>query len=175
MSEKKSFWTTLPGALTAIGGLIGTLAALITALQAIGVIGDGVRRINLNGETLSIEAPEWVQEPVRGSITFNETEEITRIGKVKAYLVVRTENSWKKNAKSKPIELVRLRSREKLCGIEKAANNGTNYYLGFQAHCKSVKPTCSYQWEGRRLWVTVGDVKVVLAAKYRNCPDRDEP
>ncbi len=37
--EKKSFWSTLPGLLTAVGGMIAGVAALINALSAMGVIG----------------------------------------------------------------------------------------------------------------------------------------
>ena len=39
MDSNKSFWATLPGILTAIGGTIGATAALITALYTVGVIG----------------------------------------------------------------------------------------------------------------------------------------
>lgn len=36
-AERRSFWTTFPGILTAVGGLIGAVAALITALSATGI------------------------------------------------------------------------------------------------------------------------------------------
>lgn len=175
MSEKKSFWSTLQGVLTAVGGLIGTLAAVIAAFEAMGWIhhddidhDDGVRRIDLSGRVLSIEAPEWVQEPIIGSITFNKHEEITRTGELKAFLVVRTEN-WVNKHESRPKRLVTLGKDERLCGIEHADDSGTNYYLGFRAHCNDPN-ICRYYWEGRTLWVKVGDVKVVLAAKNRDCP-----
>jgi hypothetical protein len=38
MTEKESFWSTLPGILTAIGGIILAIAALVTALHPIGPI-----------------------------------------------------------------------------------------------------------------------------------------
>lgn len=38
-AEKTSFWKTLPGIATAIAGLLGGIAALLTALIATGVIG----------------------------------------------------------------------------------------------------------------------------------------
>ncbi len=40
MPEEKSFWTTIPGILTAIGGIIGAVAALVTALYSAGIIGN---------------------------------------------------------------------------------------------------------------------------------------
>jgi len=42
MDSKKSFWETAPGVLTAIGGSIGAIAALLTALYTVGVIGSKV-------------------------------------------------------------------------------------------------------------------------------------
>lgn len=39
MSEKKSFWTTLPGILTGVAGIITATAGLIGILYQIGVIG----------------------------------------------------------------------------------------------------------------------------------------
>jgi hypothetical protein len=39
-SSAKSFWSTLPGVLTAVGGIIAGTAALLTALVSAGVIGD---------------------------------------------------------------------------------------------------------------------------------------
>lgn len=36
-AEKRSFWSTLPGIMTAVGGVIGAIAALITALASAGV------------------------------------------------------------------------------------------------------------------------------------------
>lgn len=38
-AEPRSFWATLPGMLTAVGGLIAAAAALITALASAGVLG----------------------------------------------------------------------------------------------------------------------------------------
>ena len=38
-AEPKSFWSTVPGLLTAIGGIIAAIAALLTALVSAGVIG----------------------------------------------------------------------------------------------------------------------------------------
>ena len=40
MAERKSFWETLPGILTAIGGTIVAIATLLTALYTTGVIGN---------------------------------------------------------------------------------------------------------------------------------------
>jgi len=40
MPERKSFWETLPGVLTAIGGTIVAIATLLTALYTTGVIGN---------------------------------------------------------------------------------------------------------------------------------------
>ncbi len=37
--EKMSFWTTLPGVLTAIAGIIAAVAALLTALNSAGLLG----------------------------------------------------------------------------------------------------------------------------------------
>lgn len=42
MSEKKSFWTTLPGILTGIAGIITALGGLLVILFQIGVIGQKV-------------------------------------------------------------------------------------------------------------------------------------
>lgn len=39
MNPKTSFWQTVPGILTAIGGTVGSIAALLTALYTIGLIG----------------------------------------------------------------------------------------------------------------------------------------
>ena len=39
--EQKSFWTTLPGILTAFAAVITAITALVTALSAAGVIGPG--------------------------------------------------------------------------------------------------------------------------------------
>ena len=39
-SGAKSFWSTLPGVLTAVGGIIAGTAALLTALVSAGVLGD---------------------------------------------------------------------------------------------------------------------------------------
>src|SRR5580658_4549329 len=36
---KQSFWSTIPGILTAISGVLGAVAALIVALVSVGVIG----------------------------------------------------------------------------------------------------------------------------------------
>jgi hypothetical protein len=36
--EKKSFWSTLPGVLTAVGGFIAGVAALLNALHAMGIV-----------------------------------------------------------------------------------------------------------------------------------------
>ena len=38
-TDTKSFWSTLPGVLTAVGGLIAGIAALLTALVSAGVLG----------------------------------------------------------------------------------------------------------------------------------------
>lgn len=40
MAEEQSFWTTVPGILTGIGGVIGAGAALVTALYSAGIIGN---------------------------------------------------------------------------------------------------------------------------------------
>jgi hypothetical protein len=37
--SNKSFWSTIPGILTAFGGIIGSIAALVTALYTAGVLG----------------------------------------------------------------------------------------------------------------------------------------
>ena len=37
--SSRSFWTTLPGVLTAVGGLIAGIAALLTALVSAGALG----------------------------------------------------------------------------------------------------------------------------------------
>ncbi len=39
MSEKKSFWTTLPGIVTAIGGLLAAIASLLGVLYQTGIFG----------------------------------------------------------------------------------------------------------------------------------------
>lgn len=39
MSEETSFWKTAPGVLTALSGLLGSIAALLTALYTTGFIG----------------------------------------------------------------------------------------------------------------------------------------
>lgn len=40
MDSKKSFWETIPGVLTAIGGTLAAVAALLTALYTTGLIGN---------------------------------------------------------------------------------------------------------------------------------------
>lgn len=45
-SDKKSFWHTLPGIITAIAGLLGAVATLITALYTAGIIQGGPEEVS---------------------------------------------------------------------------------------------------------------------------------
>ena len=40
MNQKKSFWETVPGILTAVGGTVAGIAALLTALYTTGLVGN---------------------------------------------------------------------------------------------------------------------------------------
>lgn len=61
MSEKKSFWMTLPGVLTALGGLIGAIAALITALYTAGVLQRKPQETSVAPVEKVMELPEEVK------------------------------------------------------------------------------------------------------------------
>lgn len=58
MTEQKgSFWSTLPGIITAIGGLIAAVAGLVTALYTAGIIGrPAEKNVTSNSLTTQVQA-----------------------------------------------------------------------------------------------------------------------
>jgi hypothetical protein len=59
MTEEQSFWTTVPGILTRIGGVIGAGAALVTALYSAGIIGNRAT----NNATPGVQTEEKEGDP----------------------------------------------------------------------------------------------------------------
>jgi len=57
MSQKKSFWGSLPGLITAIGGTITAIAGLITALYTVGVI----PHLEQNGQDADTKIVEHIE------------------------------------------------------------------------------------------------------------------
>jgi hypothetical protein len=57
MDQKKPFWETLPGCLTAIGGTIAAIAALLTALYTTGVIGNKDQPIPVSSPVVAVQLP----------------------------------------------------------------------------------------------------------------------
>ena len=66
--DAKRFWETLPGLLTAVGGTIGAIAALITALSAIGVV----------GSDKATPTPTLAPSPVEATVTGTPTATLTQ-------------------------------------------------------------------------------------------------
>lgn len=64
--EKKSFWTTLPGILTGITGLITALGGLFVILHQIGVLGPGSNRPAVTGAILIASKPSRAQVVLDG-------------------------------------------------------------------------------------------------------------
>src|SRR5687768_2932458 len=67
MDPKKSFWETLPGMLTAIGGAIAAVAALLTALYTTGLIGS---------REVSAPTPTPTPAPTITVQSFSPTQEV---------------------------------------------------------------------------------------------------
>jgi hypothetical protein len=128
-----------------------------------------IKKISIEAKTASIELPSWVSDPVRGSITFNDNDEIARTGIITFRLSVRdTQGSrWKE---SSPKTLITLEPGEKFCSITPAEYNTANYYLGLQAHCYPGSDMCSYNVEGNLLRATIGKVNMVIAPPGVQCP-----
>jgi hypothetical protein len=150
-------------------GLTNTTGEMLTPTLA-STPTPGLMKVPVRGKVLRIDLPDWATDPVRGSITFNRNDEITASGKLMVYLTIRDEQSirW---LNSEPEPVLELHSGEKLCGIVPAEYNSTNYWLGFQAHCAS-NDACSYNIEGRRLWVTINDIEIIIAPQEVQCPER---
>lgn len=129
-----------------------------------------VERISIKGKILNIDLPNFATNPVRGSITFNNNSEIASTRRLMVYLSVRDQSGtqWKN---SDPQLLLTLQPGEQFCDIYPAEYNTANFYLGFQSHC-GVSDACSYNVEGNRLWVTIGNVEVVIAPQGVACPTR---
>ena len=103
--EKISFWLTAPGILTGIASVIGAVTGLIVALGQSGIISTSdppvqpleskpvpERLVDLEGEVLSMEVPEWwIENPVRGSIDFSNHDQIEETKSVLVGLSVRSE------------------------------------------------------------------------------------
>ncbi len=64
MSDKQSFWTTLPGILTAIGGIILAVATLVGALHAAGLF-------TLNNPSNNQDNLQQTSPPINSSATPN--------------------------------------------------------------------------------------------------------
>ena len=60
MTEKKPFWTSLPGIFTGIAGVIGAVAALLTALHSIGILSN---RTSTNETTESVSKQLMLKQP----------------------------------------------------------------------------------------------------------------
>ena len=64
-----SFWTTAPGVLTAIGGLIGAVTALLTALYKTGIIGSKPAQAGPGELTRGFIIGRWQVDQVFGEIS----------------------------------------------------------------------------------------------------------
>ncbi|MEM7116301.1 MAG: hypothetical protein AAF614_27955, partial [Chloroflexota bacterium] len=135
-----------------------------------------LRIYQISGNVLGIDLPEWVTNPVRGSVTFNRIDEINETKQLTARLSIRDESGvlWEE---SEPELILTLNPGEQFCKVvpgefNKREEDGTplNYWVGFQAHCEPTN-TCSYNMEGQRLWVTVHNVEILIAPVGADCPD----
>jgi hypothetical protein len=63
MDPRKSFWETVPGILTAIGGTIGAVAALLTALYTTGIIGNRGAPANTPSPVATVQSLSPTPEP----------------------------------------------------------------------------------------------------------------
>jgi hypothetical protein len=127
------------------------------------------RTVSLAGEVLTMEVPEWwLSNPKRGSLNFSTHEEIENSRNIKAGLSVRTEGInplWK--TPDPWLLLATLNNGEQLCDITNAANSGSRFYIGLQAHCQDLG-ICSYSIEGNRLRVTINSSQLIIS---NNCND----
>ncbi|MFQ5482530.1 MAG: hypothetical protein ACE5ER_07210 [Nitrospinaceae bacterium] len=81
MGKKKPFWTSLPGILTGVGGLIGAVAALVTALNSVGLF-NGEPEVNgateIKTKQLLLKHPDksWgeVIESAWGRLIYDDNE-----------------------------------------------------------------------------------------------------
>lgn len=122
------------------------------------------RTVSLAGEVLSMTVPDWwLQNPKNGSVNFSTHEEIEKTRQIKAGLSVRTEGANPRWAVAEPqVVLATLQDHEHLCDITNAADNGSRFYMGLQAHCKGFG-VCSFGIEGTKLRVTIKDAELNIA------------
>jgi hypothetical protein len=180
--EKISFWLTAPGILTGIASVIGAVTGLIVALGQSGIISSSdppvqppeskpvpERIVDLEGEVLSMEVPEWwIENPVRGSIDFSNHDQIEETKSVLVGLSVRSEGENPKWETRDPWHSVAtLREGEHLCDVSGATNNGSHFYLGLQAHCKNLD-ICVYGIEGSKLRVTIKRATLIIKRDCSN-------
>lgn len=82
--EKESFWTSLPGILTAVGGIIVAIAALVTAMGGAGLFGGQSASPPLSIITTSPAVPGTivtaVQETTAAPFTFTVVPSTARRG-----------------------------------------------------------------------------------------------
>lgn len=175
-SRKKPHWVVQHAVNTAVGvvvsaivlGLISWLVAThngpISSTPATPVPSSQDRTVSLAGEVLTMTVPKWwLSNPKRGSINFSNHNEIESTRKIKAGLSVRSEGSNPTWEAPEPSQLLAtLKDGEHLCSITGAANNGSRYYMGLQAHCRDLG-ICSYEVEGKKLRVTIKQAELTIS------------
>jgi hypothetical protein len=170
-SGKKPHWIAEHAVKTAVGTVVGAIVLAFLGWLAATYKGpipsSQDRTVSLAGEVLTMTVPEWwLRNPKRGSIDFSNHDEIENTRKIKAGLSVRSESSESSNPTWKAPDpsqlLATLKEGEHLCDITNAADNGSRFYMGLQAHCRDLG-ICSYEVEGKKLRVTIKKAELTIS------------
>ena len=154
--NKSSFWSSLPGISTALAGLIGAVAALLTALYTVGVIGPG----SGNEPQAQSPAPAASVSSTAGGTAASSSGSGSRVG---ATAIDRT--------KAIPVARAALsayRSRDviALAGLVCAVNKRIFTELAAQgeAHPRYASIFSGWRWQGVQAWRDTAPME----ARYRH-------